>query len=287
MRIATKTWVAISLSSLIVLSATPAFANDGGAILPPPTPGGQILNNSPEAIVVSSPGGPTYEIHHHGHDRHGRWDCHYYLVGGVPGSDAPTPLFSQGPINPMPKDPVFLNCVDENGSQAYQQIFVFDPANPLAGLDVPARAADEARKLLVIAPPAIRLSPPVGSSQLVGVPTWLWIDDPWTPIQASATLDGVTATVTAVPQSITWDLGDGTSITCEGPGTPYDTTRSPADQRSDCTFTFQRRGPRTVTATVTYVTGWTATTGDAEPLDAITRAAAVPVAVVEAQALIR
>ncbi len=42
-----------------------------------------------------------------------------------------------------------------------------------------------------------------------------------------------------------------------------------------------------MTATVTYATGWTATTGDGEPLDELTRATTVAVTVVEAQALIR
>ena len=263
-----------------------AFGSDNGENQPP-KPDGHIVNHSPEAIVVSSPGGPTYEIHHHGPSRHGRWECHYFLVGGIPGSDAPTPLFRQGPITPKPTDPVFLDCFDESGLTAYQEIFVFDPAAPLGQLDVPARAAEEARKLLVIAPPTVRLSPPSGAAQLVGVSTWLWVADPWAPIHASATLGGVTATVTATPRSVTWDAGDGTTVTCHGPGTPYDTARSPATQHSDCTITFQRRGARSLSATVTYDTGWTATTGDAEPLDAVTRSTAVPIDVVEAQALIR
>lgn len=254
---------------------------------PPPKPGGTIVNQTPEAIVVTSPSGPTYEVHHHGKNRHGRWECHYFLVGGDDGGFEPTPLFSQGPITPAPQDPVALQCVDENGDQAFLQIFVFDPANPLGPLDVPARAADEAIKLLVIDPPTVRLSPPVGVPQLVGVPTWLWVDDPWVPRQASAMLGGVTATVTATPMSVTWDLGDGSTVTCPGPGTAYDPSRSPGDQHSDCASTFQRRGSHAVTATVTYATGWTATTGEAEPLDEITRATTVAVDVIEAQALIR
>jgi len=287
MRIAAKACLAASVLSLMLTWATPVLANDGGAIQPPPTPDGHIVNNSPEVIVVTSPGGPSYAVRHRGAGRHGRWECHYFAVGGVPGSSDPAPLWSQGPVNPQPKDPVVLNCLDENGLLSYQKIFVFDPGNPLGDLDVPARAAEEARKLLLIPLPAVRLSPPAGASQLVGVPTWLWIADPWAPLQASATLAGVTATVTAVPVSVTWDLGDGATVACAGPGTAYDTTRSPADQHSDCTFTFQRRGPRTLTATVTYSTGWTATTGDGEPLDIITRATTVPIAVIEAQALIR
>ena len=97
----------------------------------------------------------------------------------------------------------------------------------------------------------------------------------------------MTATVTATPISVTWSLGGGDTVRCPGPGTAYDPARSPTDQHSDCTFTFQRRGSQAVTATVTYATGWTATTGEAEPLDDITRATTVAVDVIEAQALIR
>ncbi len=201
------------------MSSGRAFAAGDDPTQTVPTPRGEIVNNTPEAIVVSSPGGPTQEIHHRGPNRHGRWECHYYLVGGDDRGFEPTPLISQGPIDPVPHTPVALRCLDENGATAYLQIFVFDPAEPLGLLDVAGRAADEALKDLLIAAPALRLSPPVGATQLVGVPTWLWVDDPWTPRQASATLDGVTATVTATPTSVIWDLGEGDTVTCPGPGT--------------------------------------------------------------------
>jgi hypothetical protein len=253
----------------------------------PPTPKGEIHDDAPEAIVVESPGGPTHEIHHGGPGRHGRWTCHYYLVGGIDGSDAPGPRFDLGPVNPRAGDPVDLHCVNDDGLIVYDEIFVFDPAEPLARLDLPARAADEARRLLAIAAPTVRLSPPATVPQLVGVQTWLWIDDPWVPQQASATLDGVTATVTATPTTVTWALDDGTSVACDGPGTRYDDSRPAAEQSTDCSLVFGRAGRSVLHATVRYATSWTATTGDGEALEPVTRTTDVPVDVVEAQALIR
>jgi hypothetical protein len=278
----------IFLALAILATASPCAADTiGGDQQPPPTPTGEIKNDSPEAIVVTSPGGPTQEIRHHGSGRHGQWTCHYYAVATIDGGTKLSPLYDEPPITPQVGTLVALYCLDENGQSVYEHIFVFDPADPLGGLDLPARAAEEARKLLAIAPPVMRLSPPLGTPQLVGVPTWLWIDDPWVTLRASATLGGVTATVTATPTSVVWDLGDGSTVTCDGPGTAYDQARVPEAQQTDCAHIFQRNGLHPLTATVTYTTGWTATTGDAEPLDPITRSSTTTITVNEAQALIR
>ena len=110
--------------------------------------------------------------------------------------------------------------------------------------------------------------------------------DPWQPLQASATLDTVTSTVVATPTSLTFTLDDGTSFSCDGPGTPYDPTRDPADQQSDLHPHLRASRPVVVTATVTYTTTWTATTGAGGDLDDLTRTTTIPITVEEAQALI-
>jgi hypothetical protein len=235
--------------------------------------------------VISMPGGSTRQLDRPGAGRRGHWDCVYHAMIGV--DVLPEPDVAGGPISPAPQQLVQLRCWDETGAVAYTKVFVYDPADPFGGLDAPERAADEARKLLPLAPPAIELSPPAATPQLVGVTTWLWLGDPWQPLQASAELGGVTSTVTARPTAVRWDLGDGTTITCAGPGTPYDISRSPASQHSTCTHTFQRRGQFAVTATVTYETTWTASTGDAGALGPVARTATVAITVNEAQALIR
>jgi hypothetical protein len=60
---------------------------------------------------------------------------------------------------------------------------------------------------------------------LVGMPVWMWANNPnshtYGPISASASAGGITITATARVHAITWDMDDGTKIICHGPGMPY------------------------------------------------------------------
>ena len=263
-----------------------SYADTGdGTSHPPTSPTATTTSGSPEAIVVSSPDGSHHEIHHSGNQYKGHWDCHYYEVGGTGASDIDI-LDERPPISPAPGQLVGLVCIDDAGNQPFREWFVYNPANPFGPLEQPERAADEARKLLPLDPPAVNTSPPATATQLVGLPTWFWIADPWEPLQASATLDTVTSTVIATPTTLSFTLDDGTSFSCDAPGTPYDTTRDPAGQHSTCTHTVERNGHATVTATVTDAVHWTATIGPGGDLDDLTRATTIPLTIQEAQALI-
>ena len=124
------------------------------------------------------------------------------------------------------------------------------------------------------------------------MPTWLWVDGPWTSASATASVGAVAATVTATPVEVVWDTGDGTTTTCDA-GTPYDLSRAPAEQHSGCTHVFTRSsaslpgGTYAVTATVTYEVSWTASTGAGGGLGTLSRSTTTGVPVTEAQALIR
>lgn len=60
---------------------------------------------------------------------------------------------------------------------------------------------------------------------LVGLPVWMWVDQPtddtFGPITASASEGTVSVSATASVSSIVWNMGDGKKITCTGKGTPY------------------------------------------------------------------
>jgi hypothetical protein len=115
------------------------------------------------------------------------------------------------------------------------------------------QAADQAQ----LVEPTIGLDPP--GEQVVNVSSWLWIQPgQWHAVTATATAGAVTATVVAAPVSVLWNLGDGTSITCAGPGVPYD-PEEPADAQSTyCQHTWtessarQPGGVYQVTATIEY-----------------------------------
>lgn len=94
----------------------------------------------------------------------------------------------------------------------------------------------------------------------VGVPVWLWTQD--LPTQsASATAGGRTVRVKDEVTKVTWDLGDGTSVTCNGSGTSYDSSMG-WKTSPDCGVPggYKKAGTYTVTATFHHRITWS---GDA------------------------
>lgn len=94
----------------------------------------------------------------------------------------------------------------------------------------------------------------------LGAPAWFWAKEPadntYGPITASANAGGTGVTATATVDHIEWDLGDGTTLTCDGPGTPYEDRFGVADS-PDCGHRFETQGARTVTATAHWTVDWT------------------------------
>jgi hypothetical protein len=78
----------------------------------------------------------------------------------------------------------------------------------------------------------------------------------WQTLTATANARTVTATATATPAKVVWDMGDGDSVTCDGPGTPY--SASDSNATTDCSYTWPQAGNYTVTATVYWSVTWTA-----------------------------
>ena len=122
----------------------------------------------------------------------------------------------------------------------------------------PMVVALQAVRRLGLGSPTIEMAPPTGDPQLVGVATWLWIDPgAWKAVSASASAGPVTTTATATPSKVVWDMGDGASVTCAGPGTPYDPNEPNAT--TDCSYTWAAPGSYQVTATIYWSVTWTAT----------------------------
>ena len=136
-----------------------------------------------------------------------------------------------------------------------------------AGVDpvvpVPAVLAQQAVNQLAIPDLSISASPSTGADQLVGLPTWLWLEEgDWHSIAATAAVPGESVTATATPISVTWSLGDGTTIVCQGPGTRYTAADPPNAPSPTCghTYTTSSAGRPdnafTVTATVSWTVAW-------------------------------
>ena len=91
----------------------------------------------------------------------------------------------------------------------------------------------------------------------MNVPTWMRLDPgSWAPVTASAGADLVAVTTTATPMSVSWDMGNGDVVVCDGPGTPYDP--HDRDQENDCTYTYRRSSSRQPDGayTLTVTTTW-------------------------------
>ena len=143
----------------------------------------------------------------------------------------------------------------------------------------------------------IGITPEPGEDSIgiVGMPVWMWAANPDShtvgPITESATAGGITITATATLHRITWDMGDGTKVTCSTPGTPYKAsygkTKSP-----DCGHVYDKSsstkagGKYTVSATSDWVVTWEGAgqTGTIR-LNGLTRTVAI--AVGEAQVLVQ
>ncbi len=132
-----------------------------------------------------------------------------------------------------------LSCgAEQFGYDSVHLVWVPDgaPAPPLPPVD-PMAVALQAERSMNLPSPEIGVNPSAFS--VVNLPTWLWVSPSiWHPHSVSAEAGGVTATATATPVNAIWTMGDGASVDCAGPGTPYDQALPPANQGTDCSYTY-------------------------------------------------
>lgn len=156
----------------------------------------------------------------------------------------------------------------------------------------PEELAQQAIKQLPIHGPDIGMAPGAGKEGLVGLPVWMWTRvsaATWGPSSATAAVPGLLVTATAKASKIVWRMGDGDSVTCTGPGTPYSAERG--NRKSpDCghTYTASSAGESgnayRVTATTTWDVTWVG--GGATGALTTTRTSATTAQIGEMQVLI-
>jgi hypothetical protein len=160
----------------------------------------------------------------------------------------------------------------------------------------PAQLAQTAHNQLRLPSPQIETNP--ADDQLVSLPTWLWLDrSQWHAVSATASVPGVSVTAVARPTLVVWTMGDGSSVTCNGPGTPYGTAgpRASASDRPkgaspDCGHTYrsssagQPDSAYPVSATVHWTVTW-AGAGQSGVFPDLTTTSTAAFRVAESQAL--
>ncbi|MFF1560962.1 ATP/GTP-binding protein [Streptomyces sp. NPDC058279] len=132
----------------------------------------------------------------------------------------------------------------------------------------PAVLAQRAVDSMLLQGPAI-VSPRADGTYTVGVPVWMWVGQSqttWGPNSASATAGGITVTATAKVSRVVWNMGDGSSVTCTGPGTAYTASRGMASS-PDCGHLYKATSAGIPgakyqgTATSTWSIDWAVTGG--------------------------
>ncbi|RKF24660.1 hypothetical protein [Micromonospora globbae] len=151
------------------------------------------------------------------------------------------------------------------GDIASQSPATWSPDPPAGILPSYQELAQRAIAEMKLDGPNIGIAPRTNGSGLVGLPIWLWNNvspTTWGPITRTAAVPGRSVTATARAQKVVWSMGDGNSVTCTKPGTPYQPSfgnrKSP-----DCGYDGYSRpsstrsgGRYTVTATTSWLITW-------------------------------
>ena len=141
--------------------------------------------------------------------------------------------------------------------------------------------------------PTINTSPRYRSGLLVQTPTWLWLPPSyWRTYSATIKVRGFAVTIYATPTTVRWNMGNGSSVTCVGPGTPW--VPGFGNSLSTCGYTYRHSsatmpGDRyRITATVTFLGTFTTVGlgGMRGSLGAVTRSSSVYAKVAEIQGLV-
>jgi hypothetical protein len=261
----------------VTYSCDPAVSICGVGVGTPPIPG------SGGPTPVSAPGGAGSSS---GPCPPGQTATYVTATnGGYPVTAGP------GDVNPITGQPVpagstqvMLFC---NG--VYVTTIVVPPGGgPLGPRMTGVQLAQQAFASFHLTTPVPVVSP---AEAVVHLPTWLWLTAGWATQSATASVPGLSATVTATPAKVVWTMGDGQLATCFGPGVVYRLDIAPDAQTSDCTATYidtsasQPNQTYQATVTVFYHATWTATDGTAGDLGTLSASTAFAVRVAEVQSI--
>ena len=123
--------------------------------------------------------------------------------------------------------------------------------------------------------PEVAVNPAPEHGGIVNLGMWLALANPQ-PISVQAGIDNIWARTTAEITSTDWDMGNGDTVHCNGPGTPL-TPHDPGwndTAQGPCGYTYTEIPPPQpyhVTVTATWTVTWTTSTGTTGTANPITR----------------
>jgi hypothetical protein len=181
----------------------------------------------------------------------------------------------------------------DTGQLASSNYWQYTPGNPTnAGPDL-AALARQAYDEVPLAFPVPVTSPGIDIDQITGLPTWLWLEPgSWSELSARAEIPGFWVEVTAHPERVVWDMGDGETVTCDGPGTTYDPAVDDDAQSTNCSHVYQHTsvdepdGQYQASVTIQWSVDWESSTGAGGVLADATRTTTFALTVTERQAVV-
>lgn len=270
----------------------PGSDSDGSA--PPRPQGDQILGdpNLADCRYVRSdyqpPSQGTTTIAYHPPSDSGAITVTPAVYRAAPSAARVRVAQQQQPSSGQPGAWYMYQCSGQGFADALYRppIWIPDGAQPAPS---PEQLAQQAYNQLHLPSPQIHASP--AQTQLVNLPTWLWMErGQWEPQTATASVPGVSVTATATPQSVTWSMGDGSTITCPGAGSPFPSGANPRAASPDCGYTYretsqgQPNNTYPVNATVHWTVTWSGA-GRGGTFPDLTTTSNATFAVAESQAL--
>jgi hypothetical protein len=175
------------------------------------------------------------------------------------------------PGGPTPGAWYSVTCDDAaSGAQVTQTVWITSGQAASVPQVDPRTLALQAEQSMQLPAPVIGLDP--AGTSVVGLSTWLWVDSSmWSVRSVTASAGSVSATAVARPIGVTWTTGDGTVVTCGGPGVVYLLTQPAAWQSTYCSHVYTSsslgqpspdgdpdNGRYAVTATVEWSVSWSA-----------------------------
>ena len=159
-------------------------------------------------------------------------------------------------------DGALFDCYDPHlvGTAVWTFWAATRPAGPVAPPDpkVLARRAVASMTLRAVGIGIVPEDKP-GKVGIIGFPQWMWVQDPAAatmgPVTRTASAGGYTVTATATVDHLVWNMGDGTSVACNGPGTPYEDKFGQQDSPT-CGYRYVKPGDYAVTATSYWTVRW-------------------------------
>ena len=266
-----RTALAVLLAALLATTAVPAvsWAEPPGAECPPGQTNCDVWDDDP-GTPGGGTGGPGGGDGGGGDGGGGKcqWNgrvipCYDEVLGWFNNGDGCYYKLAEPQPADTPEGHRWYVLTCNGGDLGSQRMELLD--SPPPGYGAPPDPEELARRALAsidLLPPNVAVAPRkrIGPG-LVGLPVWMWASrgaSYFGPQRASASDRGLTVAIEAKVDRVVWDLGNGHTETCHGPGTPYRTTSSLAGKPSpDCGY--DSGYPRAGTYRVRATTHWTVT----------------------------